>query len=115
MTATRPQPRPGILNIAAYVPGRSKAPGVARVYKMSANETPLGPSPRAIAAYHEAAATMHDYPDGSSTALRVAIGKLLKRMKNIRYSRGKDSVIRDPHFFAWGPREVYITFDRIHA
>jgi cytochrome P450 len=47
--------------------------------------------------------------------LRVAIGKLLKRMKNIRYSRGKDSVIRDPHFFAWGPREVYITFDRIHA
>ena len=51
MTATRPQPRPGVLDIAPYVPGKSSAPGVAKVFKLSSNETPLGPSPKAIAAY----------------------------------------------------------------
>ena len=51
MTATYPQPRPGVLDIEAYVPGKSSAPGVAKVFKLSSNETPLGPSPRAIAAY----------------------------------------------------------------
>src|SRR5262249_37321714 len=40
----RPQPRPGVLEIEAYVPGKSAAPGVARVFKLSSNETPLGPS-----------------------------------------------------------------------
>ena len=51
MSATRPQPRPGVLDIEAYVPGKSSAPGVAKVYKLSSNETPLGPSPKAIEAY----------------------------------------------------------------
>ena len=71
----RPQPRSGVLAIDAYVPGKSTAPGVARVFKLSSNETPLGPSPKAIAAYQAAAAHLHDYPDGQSTALREAIGK----------------------------------------
>jgi histidinol-phosphate aminotransferase len=74
MTATRPRPRPGVLDIQAYVPGKSSAPGVAKVYKLSSNETPLGPSPRALAAYVAAANQLQDYPDGSATALREAIG-----------------------------------------
>jgi histidinol-phosphate aminotransferase len=37
MTATRPIPRPGVLDIEAYVPGKSKAPGVAKVFKLSSN------------------------------------------------------------------------------
>ena len=41
----RPGPRPGVLDIAAYVPGRSKAPAGVRLHKLSSNETPLGPSP----------------------------------------------------------------------
>lgn len=75
MTATRPQPRPGVLAIEPYVPGKSDAPGAAKVFKLSSNETPLGPSPRAIAAYHAVADRLHDYPEGSSTALRAAIGR----------------------------------------
>jgi len=47
----RPQPRPGVLAIDPYVPGKSTAPGVAGVFKLSSNETPLGPSPKAVAAY----------------------------------------------------------------
>jgi histidinol-phosphate aminotransferase len=75
MSAPRPQPRPGVLDIDAYVPGRSAAPGVARVFKLSSNETPLGPSPKAIAAYREAGAHLEDYPDGAATDLREAIGR----------------------------------------
>ncbi len=75
MTAMRPQPRPGVLDIAPYVPGKSKAPGVAKVFKLSSNETPLGPSPRAIEAYNSVAPHLHDYPDGSASDLREAIGR----------------------------------------
>jgi histidinol-phosphate aminotransferase len=71
----RPQPRPGVLKIQAYVPGKSTAPGVDKVYKLSSNETPLGPSPNAIAAYKAVADHLEDYPDGGATALREAIGK----------------------------------------
>jgi histidinol-phosphate aminotransferase len=74
MTAMRPQPRPGVLDIAAYVPGKSSAPGVAKIFKLSSNETPLGPSPRAIAAYKVAADHLEDYPDGAASDLREAIG-----------------------------------------
>jgi len=74
MTANRPHPRPGVLDIAPYVPGKSTAPGVARVFKLSPNETPLGPSPNAIAAYRAVGEHLEDYPDGSASALREAIG-----------------------------------------
>src|SRR6202040_1882477 len=75
MTAAYPKPRPGVLEIEAYVPGKSSAPGVAKVYKLSSNETPLGPSVRAIAAYRAAAEHLQDYPDGAATELRRAIGR----------------------------------------
>ena len=71
----RPQPRPGVLAIDPYVPGKSSAPGVAKVFKLSSNETPLGPSPHAIAAYREMADRLQDYPHGAATALREAIGR----------------------------------------
>ena len=72
---SRPMPRPGVLDIAPYIPGKSSAPGVAKVFKLSANETPLGPSPKAIQAYKDCAAHLEDYPEGSSRVLRDAIGK----------------------------------------
>jgi histidinol-phosphate aminotransferase len=75
MSATRPTPRPGVLDIQAYVPGKSSAPGVAKVFKLSSNETPLGPSPRAVAAYEEVGAHLEEYPDGSASDLREAIGR----------------------------------------
>lgn len=74
MTKTRPQPRSGVLDIAPYVPGKSTAPGVAKVFKLSSNETPLGPSPKAIAAYRDAGMHLEEYPDGSASELRQAIG-----------------------------------------
>ena len=74
MTANRPQPRSGVLDIAPYIPGKSTAPGVAKVFKLSSNESPLGPSPKAIAAYRAVGEHLEDYPDGSASELREAIG-----------------------------------------
>jgi histidinol-phosphate aminotransferase len=68
------RPRPGILEIEPYVGGKSELAGATRVVKLSANESALGPSPKAIAALQAAAATSHRYPDGDATLLRAAIG-----------------------------------------
>lgn len=68
-----PQPRPGILDIDAYVPGDSDVAGAEKIIKLSSNETPLGPSPKAVAAYQEASAHLARYPDGQAQALRTAI------------------------------------------
>jgi histidinol-phosphate aminotransferase len=70
----QPTPRPGVLAIDAYVPGKSAAPGATRAFKLSANETPLGPSPQAIAAARNMLEESALYPEGSSRNLREAIG-----------------------------------------
>ena len=69
-----PRPKPGILDIAPYVPGESTVPGGLKPIKLSSNETPLGPSAKAIAAYQALATELERYPDGAATALRKAIG-----------------------------------------
>jgi histidinol-phosphate aminotransferase len=68
------KPRPGVLAIDPYVPGRSKLAGAGPVIKLSSNETPLGPSPHAVEAYREAAHRLDRYPDGAYTGLREALG-----------------------------------------
>ncbi len=70
-----PQPKSGILDIEAYVPGESKLPGGIKPVKLSSNETPLGASPKAIAAFKAAADSLERYPDGQATALRGAIAR----------------------------------------
>ena len=69
-----PAPRPGILDIPPYVGGESSVPGLNRIVKLASNESALGPSPKALAAFREAAASVHRYPDGGCTALRQALG-----------------------------------------
>ncbi len=75
MAANLPAPKPGILDIDAYVPGESRVPGGIKPIKLSSNETPLGPSPKAVEAFQAAAGSLERYPDGSATALRQAIAK----------------------------------------
>ncbi|HXQ10244.1 MAG TPA: histidinol-phosphate transaminase [Caulobacteraceae bacterium] len=71
--ADRPQPKAGIDEIVAYVPGKSKVEGVAHPIKLSSNENILGSSPKAVAAYAEAAASLNMYPDSRTLALREAV------------------------------------------
>jgi histidinol-phosphate aminotransferase len=75
-TANRPQPRPGVLDIAPYVPGKSKGSHGKTVHKLSSNETPLGTSDAARAAIEAVARNLELYPDGSSAELRAAIGEV---------------------------------------
>ncbi len=72
-TTQAPVAQPGIMDIAPYVPGKSKATGAGRTFKLSSNESPLGASPRAITAFRDVAESLHLYPDGGSNALREAI------------------------------------------
>ena len=69
-----PVPRPGVMSIEAYVPGKSAAPSIGKVYKLSSNETPLGASPHAVDAFKAVAEKLELYPDGSATQLRDTIG-----------------------------------------
>ncbi len=73
--AARPLPKPGVLDIAQYVPGNSAIDGVADPVKLSSNENILGCSPAAKAAFIAAAGRLNLYPDGQATALRAAVSK----------------------------------------
>jgi histidinol-phosphate aminotransferase len=72
---TTPKPRPGVLDVAPYVGGLHSVDGVSDVIVLASNETPLGPSERAMRAYEKAARELHRYPDGGATELRAALGQ----------------------------------------
>src|SRR5436305_1995054 len=94
MPSALPKPKTGILDIAPYAGGKSKAkPGV-KVVKLSSNETPLGPSPAALKAFADCAATLHRYPDGHAQLLREAIGEVFDIPVNrIICGAGSDELI----------------------
>ena len=75
-STNHPQPNSGVLEISAYVPGKSSAPEGVEVHKLSSNESPLGPSPNVQDAIKLEAASLEDYPDGSAAKLREAIGRV---------------------------------------
>ena len=74
-TDNRPVPKPWIAAIHAYVPGKSAGADGRPLVKLSANENPLGTSPKALAA-REQALVPSLYPDPDSVVLREALGKL---------------------------------------
>lgn len=71
----RPEPKPGILEIQAYKPGKATAEGVADPVKLSSNENILGASAKAKAAFAAAAESLHIYPDSRANALRAAVAE----------------------------------------
>lgn len=68
-----PTPKPGILDIAPYVGGKSRIEGVAEPMKLSSNENMLGAGEKAREAYEAAVRNIHIYPDGRATKLRQAV------------------------------------------
>jgi histidinol-phosphate aminotransferase len=92
--AIRPIPKPGIMDIDPYIPGKETAHGVAKVYKLSSNETPLGASPAAIAAFAETAGKLAIYPDGQAHALKAAIAEVNGlNPANILCGNGSDELL----------------------
>jgi histidinol-phosphate aminotransferase len=69
-------PQPGIMEIALYQGGAASVEGVADVVKLSSNENPYGPSPRASDAFRQSAGELHVYPSTQHERLREAIGEV---------------------------------------
>jgi histidinol-phosphate aminotransferase len=90
----RPAPKPGVMDIQAYVPGKSAAPAGVKLHKLSSNETPLGPSPLARDAMLAGLDHLELYPDPQSKALKQAIGETHGLdPANIFCSNGSDEVL----------------------
>ena len=70
-----PKPNPYIMNIPAYVGGRSQLLKIKSPFKLSANENPFGASPQAIEAYKNILSTtgLALYPDSHTCELRQKI------------------------------------------
>ena len=71
-----------VRRIAPYVPGKpigetARELGIAedKILKMASNESPLGPSPRAVAAIRGALDALHYYPDGSGFDLKQVLSE----------------------------------------
>lgn len=73
---------PYLKTLLPYSPGKpieevEREFGVAGAAKLASNENPFGPSPLALKAMQEAAATVHRYPDGAGTALKACLAERL--------------------------------------
>lgn len=91
--AAKPVPKPGIMDIHAYVPGKATADGVANPVKLSANENILGSSPKAREAFVSAADELQMYPDSRTSILRDAIaGRFRLEPERLIFGCGSDEV-----------------------
>ena len=89
-----PAPKPWILGIAPYVPGRSTTDDGRTVVKLSSNENPLGTSPAAKAAFDAADRTLERYPDAGATALREALATAYGLdPARVIYGTGSDEIL----------------------
>lgn len=105
----RPQPRPGVLDIAPYVPGKSKASSGVTHHKLSSNETPLGTSAAVHAAIEAVAKNLELYPDGASTSLRNAIGEVYGlNPERIICGAGSDEILSLISYAYLGPGDEAI-------
>ncbi len=78
-----------------YVPGASDIPGSSSVIKLSSNESALGPSPKALDAYRQAANIISRYPEPTCVALRRALAeKHMLDTDRIVCGPGSESLIR---------------------
>ena len=86
------KPRDGIRGISRYKGGKgSQAIGA---IKLSSNESPLGPSDRAVKAYIDSAKSLSIYPDGNSTLLKEKIAELHDvNVNNIICGAGSDEIL----------------------
>jgi len=96
---TRIRRQRGLDGLKAYVPPRPveeirKQYGLEDVIKLSTNENPLGPSPKALAAIEQALPRLNRYPDAQSRDLRCALAERLGfEPEQIAVGNGADDII----------------------
>ena len=93
--ASRPLPKPGILDIHAYMPGKAKAEGIVSPIKLSANENILGTSDKAREAFAGAASQLQLYPDPRATIIRAAVAERFRlEPERLIFGCGSDEVFQ---------------------
>lgn len=112
-----------IRTLAPYEPGKpieelERELGIEGAIKLASNESPLGPSPKAVAALRSALSGIHRYPDGASFALRSALAqKLGVAQAQLVFGCGADELLEliaktclgpgDEAVFAWPSFAMY--------
>jgi histidinol-phosphate aminotransferase len=87
-------PRPGILSAPLYVGGKSKIDNIKQPIKLSANENPYGPSPKAVSAFTSVKNSLALYPDSGHLILRRAIAEIYGLDENrVICGAGSDEII----------------------
>ena len=110
---TGPAPKPWIMEIAPYIPGRSTTDDGRKVAKLSSNENPLGTSPKAREAFAAAASSLERYPDSGATELREALAaKHGLDPARIIYGNGSDEVLHlaAGAFAGPGDEVIYVNY-----
>jgi len=86
-------PKPRNINVDRYVGGLSKYKKIGNSIKLSANESALGPSPKAIKAFERDKNKILSYPESDSNSLRDAIAKKFNIQSNrIICGTGSDQI-----------------------
>ncbi|MDJ0847421.1 MAG: histidinol-phosphate transaminase [Myxococcota bacterium] len=115
--------KPHILELEPYQPGKpieelERELGISGSVKLASNESPLGPSPKALAALRRAIGNIHRYPDGASFELRRKLADRLRvGEEQLVFGAGADEVLEllakvllgpgDECVFAWPSFAMY--------
>lgn len=83
-----------ICTLPAYKPTKLIVQQTGDMVKLSSNENPLGPSPRAVAAIQAALEKLHRYPDTGSVELRQALATHANvPLESVICSNGSDELV----------------------
>lgn len=86
--------KPYIQTLPPYKPTNLTAKQPAGMTKLSSNENPLGPSPRAIEALQNALGTVYRYPDAGSVALKQRLAeKFTLAPEQVMCTNGSDEAV----------------------
>ena len=112
-----------IRDLEPYQPGKpieavERELGISGSVKLASNESPLGPSPKAMAAVQQAVANIHRYPDGASFDLRRKLSqRLAVGEEQLVFGAGADEILEllakillgpgDECVFAWPSFAMY--------
>lgn len=90
---------PGVQGLSPYQPGKpleelEREYGVRNAIKLASNESPLGPSPKALAAARMALDDILRYPDGNAFQLKQALAKHLGvQLAQVTIGNGSNDVL----------------------
>jgi histidinol-phosphate aminotransferase len=115
--------KPHIHGLEPYQPGKpveelERELGIEDCIKLASNESPIGPSPKALAAVRESLDGVHRYPDGASFALRERLSSQLEvDPAQLVFGAGADEILEllakvllgpgDEAVFAWPSFAMY--------